>query len=530
MSLHEIVSRQALERPDATALVLNEERMSYAELDATSNRLARALIEAGCTRGDRIALALPKAPSTIAAMIATLKAGCAYVPIDVGSPAPRIAHVLRSAEPRVIFATPATAGLLAALVELGAIGEDVTIASFDEPVDVGRPTIDGPRVARLSSDGVPAAGHADDIAHLLFTSGSTGVPKGVAITHGNVLAFVEWAVAYFGIQPGDRVSGHPPLHFDLSTFDIYGSLLAGAELHLVPAALSAVPHRLADFIRRSELTQWFSVPTAMTHMAKLDTIREGDFPRLERVLWCGEVLPVPTLVHWMTRLPHATFTNLYGPTEATIASSYYTVPATPASETEPIPIGAPCAGESLHVLDGDLQPCPPGELGDVYIGGVGLSPGYWRDEERTAAAFRDVPLEGEPVRLYRTGDLGRVGDDGLVYYLGRSDSQVKSRGYRIELGEIEVAIDALGVLREAAVVGVELDALDGVSICCAYVPGNGEVDEKALVGRLRTSLPSYMIPSRWLALPGLPQNANGKIDRPRLRELFVESARVETAA
>ena len=224
----------------------------------------------------------------------------------------------------------------------------------------------------------------------------------------------------------------------------------------------------------------------------------------------------------MRRLPHVTFTNLYGPTETTIASSYYTIPEVPAAEDDAIPIGRACDGEELLVLDDAMQPVPPGDLGELYIGGVGLSPGYWRDSERTrrafvaAAAADDTP----PRRLYRTGDLATLGGDGLVRYLGRADFQVKTRGYRVELGEVEAALHALGELRESAVVGVASGDFDGVALCCAYVPLAGTVDVPALRAALARTLPAYMLPSRWLALDELPKTSNGKIDRRRLKELF----------
>jgi acyl-coenzyme A synthetase/AMP-(fatty) acid ligase len=229
-------------------------------------------------------------------------------------------------------------------------------------------------------------------------------------------------------------------------------------------------------------------------------------------------------MHWMERLPHATFTNLYGPTEATIASSYYTVPRIPASETEDVPIGTACDGEELLVLDERLRPVPAGEIGDLYIAGEGLSPGYWRDRAKTAAAFIQDPRSLEDTSA-RTGDLARVGDDGLIHFLGRADSQIKSRGYRIELGEIETALNALDSLSESAVVGVETGGFEGTAICCAYAPVNGNGPEPAGVRQdLAAVLPTYMLPSRWMTLERLPKNVNGKIDRRRLRELFEQQA------
>jgi amino acid adenylation domain-containing protein len=348
----------------------------------------------------------------------------------------------------------------------------------------------------------------------------------VTITHGNVIAFVEWATRYFGTAPSDRISGHPPLHFDLSTFDIYGTWAAGAQLHLVPPEASLLPHRLAEFIRSSELTQWFSVPSILTYMAKFDAVAHGDFPALERLLWCGEVLPTPILRHWMERLPSVAFTNLYGPTEATIASSYHTLSRRPATDTESVPIGVACAGEELLVLDDALRPAAAGETGDLFIAGAGLSPGYWRDPEKTRGAFLPDPRAPESGRrIYRTGDRACVGEDGLVTFLGRADSQIKSRGYRIEPGEIEAVLNSLDGLREVAVVGVQTEGFEGVAIACAYVLAPGaEWDPGRLRAEVRRVLPSYMVPARWMALEGLPKNVNGKIDRPRIRDLFAQEA------
>jgi amino acid adenylation domain-containing protein len=385
------------------------------------------------------------------------------------------------------------------------------------PVRFGARDLDGlpdtpPRRAR----GRPAA------AHILFTSGSTGTPKGVVITHASVIHFVEWATRYFGMGPSDRVSCHPPLHFDLSLFDIFGAFAAGAQLHLVPPKVSVLPTTLADFIRASRLTQWFSVPSVLNYMAKFDVLRQDDFPDLERLLWCGEVFPTPALVYWMRRLPHVTFTNLYGPTETTIASSYYTLPACPRSDRQAIPIGTACTGEELLILDENLRPVADGEVGQLYIGGLGLSPGYWNEPDRTREVFladpRGAPAAG---RIYRTGDLARLGEDGLVYFVGRTDTQVKSRGYRIELGEVEACLGTLDSVREGAVVAIPTDGFEGALLCCAYVPAAGTAaTPTALRQGLARLLPSHMLPSRWMAFDELPKNGNGKIDRASLKRMF----------
>jgi amino acid adenylation domain-containing protein len=456
------------------------------------------------------------------AMHAVLKAGCSYVPIDFSSPPARVEKIVRAVEPRLVLATRDACGLLDALHESGLV---VRVGSLDGPVEGRRFRSEFTRDDLMSFERAhsPVRARSEDIAHILFTSGSTGIPKGVLVTHANVIHFVEWARSHFALRSDDRLSGHPPFHFDLSTFDVYGSVSAGAELHLVPSELNLLPPKLAMFIREAGLTQWFSVPSAMTLIAKVDAIPHGSFPDLRRVLWCGEVIPTPTLTYWMERVPQATFTNLYGPTEATIASSYHMVTRIPESLHEPIPIGRAIDGEELLVLDEYLQPAPPGDIGHLYIAGAGLSPGYWRDDQKTREAFIPDPRPDRPGRIYCTGDLARATADGVVYFLGREDTQVKSRGHRVELGEIEVALAAAKGLKEFTVVGVESEAIGGIEICCAYaLVGEAETTPAELREELRHLLPSYMVPTRWLELSMLPKNANGKIDRPRIRELFQE--------
>ena len=518
------VTAQAERRPGAGALVFKGERLTYEALELASNRLAHLLKDAGCGRGDRVCLLTPKSPAAIVAILGVLKADAVYVPLDPGSPVPRLEKMIASCDNRWILASgavgPTLEGLFAApgfadTHSIGWLGAEETPAGVTARFSLAD-LLTYPATLPASANG------PQDPAHILFTSGSTGIPKGVVITHASVRAFVEWAVPYFGTQPTDRISGHPPLHFDLSTFDMFGTFAAGAELHLVPPELNLLPHKLAELIRSAELTQWFSVPSVLNYMAKFDVVKHGDFPSLRRVLWCGEVFPTPALIYWMQRLPHATFTNLYGPTEATIASSYYTVPSCPLSEDEVIPIGQACGGEELLVLDETLRPLRPGDMGELYIRGAGLSPGYWRDPAKTGAAFLQYPgATGPGDRIYRTGDLATVGPDGLVRFVGRADTQIKTRGYRVELGEIETALHALGALRECAVVGVPSQGFDGVAICCAYAPlAEADVTPAGLREGLARALPSYMLPSRWLQFPELPKTTNGKIDRRKLKEIF----------
>ena len=531
--LQDWVAHQAARRPEATAVVLDEERWSYGALDERSSRLAHRLAEAGCGRGDRVALLAPKSPAAVTAILGIYKAGAVLVPLDPASPAPRLAKIVRSSEAACLLVGGAPgAARLAELRRAGELPPGLRVGSLG-PAHWSLPAdFTADDLARMPAGAPPCATGPDDPAHVLYTSGSTGEPKGVVVTHGSVIRFVAWAVEHFHILEGERLSGHSPLHFDLSTFDLFGAFAAGAEVHLVPPEASLLPRELAAFIRRARLTQWFSVPSALAYLAQLDAVARGDFPSLRRLLWCGEVFPTPALVHWMRRLPHVAFANLYGPTETTIASSFHDLPGCPEDELAEVPIGRACGGEELLVQGGALRPAAAGEVGDLLIGGAGLSPGYWRDPARTAAAFLPHPGGGGAgARIYRTGDLARRDEEGRVWFLGRADTQIKSRGYRVEPGEIETALAALGLTREAVVTAVPSDGFEGHLICCAYVPAAGRaVEPLALRRELARLLPSYMLPARWRAWERLPRNAAGKLDRRRVQESFQEPSDAGEAA
>jgi amino acid adenylation domain-containing protein len=517
------VTQHAQTRAESPAIVDRTETLTYGQLERSSNQLAHLLQDAGCKKGDRVVILMPKSPWAVLSMIAILKAGCMHVPVDSSSPAARIRSILESCENRWVLAAGSVVPLLDELLADQQLRSRISVGWLDTEPPASKNF--QPAFTRLDIDAartgsLPQQGALDDGSHILFTSGSTGLPKGVVITHSNVCTFVAWAIKHFRIDHTDRFSGHTPFHFDLSTFDIFGTLTAGAQLHLVPPEAALLPAKLVDFIRTSELTQWFSVPSVLNYLAKFDALKGVMLPALRRVLWCGEVLPTPALIYWMQHLPHIPFTNLYGPTEATIASSYYDVPACPTDPKASIPIGKACDAERLLVFNAKFQPVPAREIGDLYIAGAGLSPGYWRDPAKTAAAFLTDPRNPRE-RIYRTGDLAWQDDDGVLYFVGRADTQIKVRGYRIELGEIETALNSAGTLQECAVVAVENENFGGWMICCAYVPKtNTQVPPNALREHLKKLIPSYMFPVRWSAYEALPKNANGKIDRPRLKEKF----------
>ena len=515
--LHDLVTEAARSRPDARALVGEDRSFTYAELDDYSNRFASVLRDHGCERGHRVALLMPNSARAIATLIGVLKAGCAYVPLDPAGGLARTADMLRQCEPMVLVAEGCAPEVMNGLdtrgVVTGWLGADPAPRGMDFTLaDIGTATAGPPE-----GDVGP-----DDLAYILFTSGTTGRPKGVPIRHGSARTFIDWAVRNFGLGPDDRLSGHTALTFDLSVFDIFATFGAGAELHLVPRRVRLLPHEVARFIQERELTLWFSVPSQLAYVARFDGIGSERPGSLRHVVWCGDVLPTPSFLYWKERLPGVRFTNLYGPTEATVASSCYTVPDDFDDPTATIPIGTACDGEELLVLDEDLMSVPEGVVGDIYIGGVGLSPGYWRDPVRTREVFIPDPRSGNgPARLYRTGDRGRHGPGGVVDFLGRADFQIKTAGYRVEPAEVERAVLALPEVAACVVVAVTVDDFSGSAVGCAYVPSpEADLRVAEMKKRLVDALPPYMVPSKWLAVDELPLDDRGKVDRVRARILL----------
>ena len=336
------VTVQAHTRPHAPAVVAGDERVSYGQLEVLSNQLARLLRDAGCEPRDRVALLMPKSAMALIAAVAIYKADGVFVPLDPARDPASLARIVDACRPRYLLAAGSVVDVLDQLLQddcnhhrppIGWLGGGAPAARQFAARFVFND-------ARAYPGTPPGSNNSEsDPAHMLFPSPTGRKPRAVVTTHGSIISFVEWAVRYFGISTADRVSAHPPLHSGLATFDAFGAFAAGAELHLVPPELNLLPHALAEFIRNRELTQWLSVPAVLDRLAKFNVVALGDFPALKRLLWCGEVLPTPTLISLMKRLPHATFTRLYGQPEATVASGYYTVREYPRETASEIPLG-----------------------------------------------------------------------------------------------------------------------------------------------------------------------------------------------
>ena len=489
-------SRIAAQQPAHPALRFGAETWTYAELDGSSNQLARLLRARGVTDEAVVAVMLERGPALPCAFFAVMKAGGVYLPIDPKLPPARIALML------------ADSG--AALVVTTRVGRDA--------VPVGAAALvleDAPaEVAKFSSQPLPDAPTLANAAYLIYTSGSTGTPKGVLIEHRGLANTIADQVRQLGLGPADRVLQFSSASFDASVFEIFTALLSGATLVLAEREAVADPAKFLALLRAQGVTMAL-LPPSFVH-----SFERAELP-LRILFTAGEAAVAGDARHYAARM---TYVNGYGPTEASICSTVHFVMA---GEATPfgVPIGRPLANTRAYLLDASGQPVPVGVAGELWVAGAGLARGYWRRPELTAERFTVDPFVGERgARMYRTGDVGRWRDDGAIEYFGRDDAQVKLRGYRIELGEIEAALGCCPGVREAAVLLREdvpgRPQLTGYIIPAA--PPAPGVD--ALRAHLRTTLPDYMIPATFLTLAAFPRSNAGKVDRRALPAPELEPA------
>lgn len=520
--LHQLLERAASRYPDNKAVVYKGREATYRELEELSNGLARILCEGGVRRGDRVGIYLNKSVESIVAVFGILKAGAVYVPLDPLAPLKRLSYIVQNCGIRGLVATGEK---LLALAD--ALPERTTLetAVLADPDASGAPGVPrGLAVARwsqvrqrASSSSPGAALIEDDLAYVLYTSGSTGEPKGVMISHRASLTFVNWAHRCFGVTCADRVSNHAPLHFDLSVLDIFAAVKAGAAILPVPEELSAFPRDLADFIERERISIWYSVPSVLSRMVLHGDLKRHRFSKLRTVLFAGEVFPVKYLRELMERIPHAAFYNLYGPTETNVCT-YYPVPPLSPERVEPIPIGKPCANTEVFVVGEQREPVSAGEAGELLVRGPSLMKGYWGMAEKTQLVLVPQPAHGAGERVYRTGDLVQQDPDGNYLFLGRRDSMIKSRGYRIELGEIESALYSHPSVQEVAAVPIPDELLGNIIKAVVVLREGCEATSQHLKAFCSERIPKYMTPAEIEFRPSLPKTSTGKVDKTLLRQ------------
>ncbi len=515
--------------PDRVAVRFHTASLTYGALWEQSGRLAAAIAARGIGRGHRVGIVLPKSVECVVAMLGIMRAGATYVPVDPRAPSARQAFVLGNAAVRGVIATPAI---------LAGIGEHrgewqptaaVLLGADPAPAWLGDAAIGvldalPPGVVPADADGA----HEGDPAYILYTSGSTGNPKGVVISHRNAITFVDWGIESFGITASDVLSNSAPHHFDLSVFDIYCALHTGATVNIVPDRFAPFPTQLAEWIEKEGITVWYSVPSALVRLLQQGKLERFRYPHLRTMLFAGEVFPVKYLREVMACFPHAAFHNLFGPTETNVCT-WYAVPRPLPESLSDLPIGHVCKNMSAVVLRDDGHPAQVGEEGELLIGGPGVMLGYWGLPERTAAVRVQNPLHQDYADpCHRTGDRVRIQPDGSFIFLGRRDHQIKTRGYRVELGEVEAGLLAHPAVRMAGVVALPDDEI-GSRLYAAVSPEAGmslSVDD--LTPFLLEKLARYAVPEQILVLEELPVTSTGKLDRTGVRDRILAAFKPTT--
>jgi amino acid adenylation domain-containing protein len=492
LCMHELIGEQAERTPDAIALIGEAGEFTYAQLEARAERLADHLASLGVRRETRVGLCLERSPDLIVGLLAILKAGAAYVPMDPAYPSDRLAFMLEDTAASVVVTTRHHAGSLS--------GPTLAFAD-DESSWCGEET-----VPRATTD-------PDGAAYVIYTSGSTGRPKGVVVTHRNLVSST-WARTVYYREPVTRfllVSSHA---FDSSVAGIFWSLAQGAALVLPDEQAVRDVEHLASLIEMHAVTHTLCLPALWKLL--LDQTEPERLASMRTVILAGEVCTASVTQAHHRRLPGCALFNEYGPTEGTVWSSVHEI-AEPVHGA--VPIGRPIPGATVYLLDGSGRPTPVGVAGELHVGGPGVARGYLDRPDLNSERFVPDPFSSESgARLYRTGDLARWRDDGVLEFLGRLDHQIKIRGYRVELAEIETRLAQAPGVSEVAV--VDRDESDGDKRIVAYVvpqekpgPGAGELRRA-----LEQSLPEYMIPSAFVSLDDLPRMPNGKVDRHSLPE------------
>lgn len=486
--------------PDKVAFADEREEITFSDLQTKARRIATHLARQKIFR-EPVAVFMEKSVREIVTFLGAAYAGCFYTPIDVDMPAERVKKILQTLQPAAIVTDKKCAD------KLRAVTADIDLLLYNELIAAEE---DLPLV-----EGVAAKIIDTDALYVLFTSGSTGVPKGVVISHRSVIDYTDFYAKNFHVTSENIFGNQAALNFDASIQDIYVPLKTGAMTHLIPKKIFTFPIRLLEFIRDKKINIFFWVPSALVYVANFGVLDDVDISCLHTITFCGEVMPTKQLNMWRRRLPTATFVNLYGPTETTVASTYFVIDRE-FDDSEPLPIGKPCRNTDVLILNERDELVTGTEQGELCIRGTSLAYGYYNDPDKTAAAFVQNPLNKHyPEKIYRTGDLVHYNERGELMFDGRKDFQIKHAGYRIELGEIELATTSLAEIKSACCV---FDS-DADKIFLLYV---GELPEKILSQRLLELLPSYMVPSVYRRMNKLPTNPNGKIDRNKLKHLIKE--------
>lgn len=485
--------------PDKTAYADEKKEITFCELRERARDIACELTQRGLFKKP-VAIFLEKGVDVLVSFMGAAYSCNFYSPIDVDMPGSRVNKILEVLEPSIVITTAALKDVFAAYDYKGDFLLLEEIFSSQERDRAKEEKLEEARRRGIDTD----------LLYVLFTSGSTGVPKGVTINHRAVIDYIDWVTETFAITEKDSFGNQAPFYFDNSILDIYSTLKTGATTHIIPKNLFAQPVPLLEYLKEKKINTIFWVPSALIVVAKLKAFRNVDLSdTLKRVLFCGEVMPNRQLNVWRKFLPDVQYANLYGPTEITDACTYYIVDREFADE-EPLPIGFPMPNTDILVLNEKDEQVTGEEPGELCVRGTSLSMGYYKNPEKTKEAFVQNPLnQAVPELIYRTGDIVRYNERGEIIYLSRKDFQIKHMGHRIELGEVEAAMEQVEEIQRACCIFDEA----GKKIIGFY---QGDIDRRSLKKQMGTRLPAFMLPNRFCQVQEIPLTKNGKIDRKEL--------------
>jgi amino acid adenylation domain-containing protein len=490
---HEMFEAQVARAPEAIAIVFNDEQLTYRQLNDRANQLAHKLERMGAGADSLIGILVERSPEMVVGLLAVLKCGAAYLPLDPSYPAERLAFMLQDARVAVL------------LTQSGLLEELPQYRGPKLCVDTDWKSIEHEPTANLAVEVNP-----EQLAYVIYTSGSTGKPKGAMITHRGLTNYLSWCVEAYRVADGCGAPVHSSISFDLTVTSLFAPLMAGRTVFLLPDGIEALAKALLE---RENYSLVKITPVHLRALAEL--IPAGDIAeRVRALIIGGEALHFESLSFWRQNAPDTRLINEYGPTETVVGCCVYEV-ADGDPPSGPVPIGLPISNTTLHLLDENLRPVSPGQTGELFIGGNGVGRGYLNRDDLTHEQFILSPLsEGE--WLYRSGDLARARPDGNFEYLGRADDQVKIRGFRIELGEIEGVLNQHASVSDCAIV-VSEEPSGEKRLVAFFVSKDDDVRDQDLCEFLKTTLPDYMIPGAFVRLETLPVTINGKVDRKALR-------------
>lgn len=492
-----LLEQAAVKYANKTAVSDENGSVTYEEYRRAGRTVGTALLQKGgpCP----VIVYLPKGIPALTSFMGAMYAGSPYVPVDAHIPMLRLTKIVASLAPCILITD---ASLMANLSDC-----DTTNATVCLYEDLATATIDDTLIETSLQRVIDT-----DPIYIMFTSGSTGNPKGVTIPHRGILDYAEWVVTTFHYDSDTVMANQAPFYFDNSTFDIYGCLRCGAKLILTPESLFLFPLKLPQFLAENEVTSIFWVPTVMINVANSGALAQQPLLKLQTAAFCGEVMPNKQLNIWRKHLPHCLFANLYGPTEITDVCAYYIVDRD-FDDADPLPIGKACENMRILILTEEGKEAAAGEQGELCVIGSGVALGYWKAAEITAKAFVQNPLnEAYREIMYRTGDLAFYSEDGLMMFLGRKDNQIKHKGNRIELGEIETAAMCVsGVENACAIFDHEKQEI------VLFVEPAISLPLRKFNLLLKKYIPQYMLPAKLISMEKLPHTANDKIDRVTLR-------------